>query len=108
MLEVPAGRRDVEGEEPLSTAQRELAEEIGRGADTWEPIMSYYSSVGFTSEKVELFLATDLHDAEAESEENERIEIVAWPLNRLDDAIEASTDAKTVIGLMWLRERLRR
>jgi len=108
MLEVPAGRRDVEGEEPLSTAQRELAEEIGRGADTWEPIMSYYSSVGFTSERVELFLATDLHDAEAESEENERIEIVGWPLNRLDDAIEASTDAKTVIGLMWLRERLRR
>jgi 8-oxo-dGTP pyrophosphatase MutT (NUDIX family) len=106
MLEIPAGRRDVEGEEPLATAQRELAEEIGRGADTWEPIRSYHSSVGFTTERVDLFRATDLRAAEAESGENERIEIVAWPLDRLDEAIAATTDAKTIIGLGWLRERL--
>jgi 8-oxo-dGTP pyrophosphatase MutT (NUDIX family) len=108
LLEIPAGRRDVEGEEPLATAQRELAEEIGRAADTWEPIMAYHSSVGFTTEKVELFRATDLREAKAESEENERIEIVGWPLDRLQQAIGATTDAKTIIALMWLGERLRR
>jgi len=106
LLEIPAGRLDVDGEQPLATAQRELAEEIGRGAARWEPMLSYYTSAGFTDEQVHLFLATELHDASAESEENERIEVVAWPLDRLDEAIDGCADAKTLIGLMWLRRRL--
>lgn len=107
LLEIPAGRLDVDGEQPLATAQRELAEEIGRGASGWEPMLSYYTSAGFTDEQVHLFLATDLHDASAESGENERIEVVEWPLARLDEAIDGCADAKTLIGLMWLRHRLR-
>ena len=55
-----------------------------------------------------LFCATDLHAQSARSEENERIEIVAWPLAQLDRAIEESGDAKTVIGLLWLQRRLSR
>lgn len=106
LLEIPAGRLDQEGEQPLETAQRELAEEIGRGARRWEPILDYYSSAGFSDERVHLFLATDLHEASAESEETERIEIVPWPLDRLDDAIDSCHDAKTLIGLLWLRRRL--
>ncbi len=39
---------------------------------------------------------------------NERIEVVAWPLDDLDGALAATVDAKTLIGLMWLREQLRR
>jgi ADP-ribose pyrophosphatase len=107
LLEVPAGRLDVEGEQPLESAQRELAEEIGRGARDWEPILSYYSSAGFTNEQVHLFLATDLYEASADSGETERIEIVPWPLARLDEAIDGCRDAKTIIGLYWLRRRLR-
>jgi ADP-ribose pyrophosphatase len=107
LLERPAGRLDVDGEQPLETAQRELAEEIGRGARSWEPILSYYSSAGFTNEQVHLFLATDLYEASADSGETERIEIVPWPLARLDEAIDGCRDAKTVIGLYWLRRRLR-
>lgn len=106
LLEIPAGRLDSDGEQPLATAQRELAEEIGRGAARWEPMLSYYTSAGFTDEQVHLFLATDLHDASAESAENERIEVVGWPLDRLDEAIQGCRDAKTLIGLMWLRQRL--
>jgi len=106
LLEIPAGRLDVEGEQPLQAAQRELAEEIGRGARSWEPILAYYSSAGFTDERVHLFLATDLYEQSAESEENERIEIVPWPLERLDDAIAGCSDAKTLIGLLWLARRL--
>ncbi|MGA2320049.1 MAG: NUDIX hydrolase [Solirubrobacteraceae bacterium] len=106
LLEIPAGRLDKEGEEPLAAAKRELAEEIGLRARSWEPILSYYSSAGFTDERVHLFLATDLHESSAESGEEERIEIVRWPLERLEQAIEGCLDAKTLIGLLWLARRL--
>jgi len=106
LLELPAGRLDVDGEAPLGAAQRELAEEIGLGARRWEPILSYYSSAGFTDERVHLFEATGLHEQSADSEENERIEIVPWPLERLHDAIAECEDAKTLIGLQWLARSL--
>ncbi len=64
LLEIPAGRLDVEGEEPLAAAQRELAEEIGKGAERWEPIVVYYTGAGFTDERVHLFEATTLHEAQ--------------------------------------------
>jgi 8-oxo-dGTP pyrophosphatase MutT (NUDIX family) len=106
LLEIPAGRLDVAGEQPLAAAQRELTEEIGRGARSWEPIVVYYTGAGFTDERVHLFAATDLYESHADSEENERIEIVCWPLARLDDAIAECRDAKTLIGLLWLARRL--
>jgi 8-oxo-dGTP pyrophosphatase MutT (NUDIX family) len=106
LLEIPAGRLDVAGEEPLEAAQRELAEEIGRGAREWEAILSYYVSAGITDECVHLFAATDLYESHADSEENERIELVPWPLDRLEDAIAECRDAKTLIGLFWLARRL--
>ena len=102
-LEIPAGRLDVEGEQPVDAARRELAEEIGKAAATWEPITDYVSSVGIMDEVVHLFHATDLSDASAESEDNERIEIVRWPLADLDGAIAATRDAKTLIALLWLK-----
>ena len=108
LLEIPAGRLDVEGESPLQAAGRELAEEIGRGARTWEPILSYHSSAGFTDERVHLFRATDLHEESACSGENERIEIVPWRLSELAAAIGECRDAKTLIGLLWLQRRLSR
>ncbi len=106
LLEIPAGRLDVEGEEPLEAAQRELAEEIGRGAERWEPVLTYYTGVGFTDERVHIFRATELHEQSADSGEDERIEIVRWPLAGLDEAIAQCRDAKTLIGLMWLARRL--
>src|SRR6185437_13140604 len=59
-LEIPAGRLDVEGEAPQEAARRELAEEIGKAADNWEPITHYVSSVGVMDEVVHLYLATGL------------------------------------------------
>jgi 8-oxo-dGTP pyrophosphatase MutT (NUDIX family) len=106
LLEIPAGRLDVDGESPLEAAQRELAEEVGLGAERWEPIFTFYTSAGFTDERVHLFRATGLHEASAESEENERIEIVVWPLAALDEAIDECQDGKTLIGLLWLARRL--
>lgn len=106
LLEIPAGRLDVDGEAPLQAAQRELAEEIGCGARSWEPIVVYYTGAGFTDERVHLFSATDLYPRQAHSGENERIEIVRWPLGELERAIEQCRDAKTLIGLMWLARKL--
>jgi 8-oxo-dGTP pyrophosphatase MutT (NUDIX family) len=106
LLEIPAGRLDVEGEQPLAAAQRELAEEVGCGARAWEPIFAYYTGAGFTDERVHLFHASDLYPEQAHSDEQERIEIVRWPLAELDGAIEQCRDAKTLIGLMWLARRL--
>jgi 8-oxo-dGTP pyrophosphatase MutT (NUDIX family) len=106
LLEIPAGRLDVDGEEPLQAAQRELAEEIGRGARSWEPIVAYYTGAGFTDERVHLFYATDLHPSQAHSGEDERIEIVPRPLSELQLAIDECRDAKTLIGLLWLARRL--
>ncbi|HET6507488.1 MAG TPA: NUDIX hydrolase [Baekduia sp.] len=108
-LEVPAGRLDVDGEAPLATAQRELAEEIGLRAADWKPLKVYRSSVGFTDEVVHVFLAEGLSEADGEhdSGEDERIEVVRWPLADLDGALAATHDSKTVLGLL-LYERLRR
>ena len=105
-LEIPAGKLDVEGESPLETAKRELAEEIGKQAANWEEILSFHTSAGFSDERIVLYLAEGLSDAaETETEENERIEIVSWPLDRLDDAIEQCEDAKSLIALLWLARR---
>lgn len=106
-LEVPAGKRDVPGEPPSETARRELVEEIGKEAGSWREIFSFWTSPGFSDERVWLYLATDLSDARggAAPEEDERIEIVPWPLDELDQAIAACEDSKSLIALLWLAAR---
>jgi len=107
LLEVPAGKLDVEGESALRTAQRELVEEVGLEAREWRELLSFFTSPGFTDERVVLFAATGLREVDAQPDEGERIEIVPWPLARLDEAIAACRDSKSLIGLMWLRDELR-
>ncbi len=103
VLELPAGKFDEEGEEVLDTAKRELAEEIGKGAREWRFLTKYWSSVGFTDEEVHVYLATDLYEESADPGENERIEVETVPLERLDDLIAECRDAKTLVGLLWLK-----
>jgi ADP-ribose pyrophosphatase len=107
-LEIPAGKLDVEGESPLECAKRELAEEIGKRAAHWQELKSFYTSPGFSDERVWLFLATDLSDAgHARADEDERIEIVPWRLDQLDAAIAECEDSKSLIGLLWVEGRER-
>ena len=103
LLELPAGKLDAEGEGPLETAKRELAEEIGKGARTWRHLTTFYTSPGFVEEVCHVFLATDLYDESAEAEDDERIELVEAPLAELDAVIEGCHDAKTLVGLLWFR-----
>jgi ADP-ribose pyrophosphatase len=107
LLELPAGKLDEEGEGPLETAKRELAEEIGKGAREWTFLTRFYSTPGFADEEVHLYLATDLYDESAQADENERIEIVTVPLDRVDDTIAECRDAKSLVGLLWFRAYLR-
>jgi 8-oxo-dGTP pyrophosphatase MutT (NUDIX family) len=105
-LEIPAGKLDVPGELPLETAKRELAEEIGMRAEHWEELLGFYTSAGFSDERIQLYLATGLSEASGHGpDEHERIEIVPWPLARLDEAIAQCEDAKSLIALLWLSRR---
>jgi 8-oxo-dGTP pyrophosphatase MutT (NUDIX family) len=110
LLEIPAGRLDKDGEPPAQTAARELEEEVGLRASSIEHLKTYASSAGMTDELVHLFLATGLERVEdpADSGEDERIEVEAWPLAELDALVDAVYDAKTLLGLLLLRERLAR
>ena len=105
LLEIPAGKLDVEGEAPLEAAKRELAEEIGKAAAEWEHLHTFFTSPGFTDEVCHVYLATGLSDASAETDEHERIDIEVRPLAELDAGIDEVRDSKTLIGLLELRRR---
>ena len=104
LLELPAGKLDVPGESPIECAKRELAEEVGKAASEWRELKRFYTSPGFAEEQVIVYLATGLEGAEAEPDTDERLEVVNWPLEDLDRAIEECADAKSLIGLMIFRE----
>ncbi len=107
-LEIPAGKLDVPGEATLAAAQRELDEEIGKAASDWTELACFYTSPGFSDERIWLYLAHGLTDTsgEAHADEDERIEVVPWALDELDGAIAATEDSKTLIALLWLARRL--
>jgi 8-oxo-dGTP pyrophosphatase MutT (NUDIX family) len=103
LLELPAGRRDVDGEPPEVTAQRELAEEVGLRARRIEFLVRFHNSVGFCDEECLVFLGTELEAAELDRQgvEEEHMEVVRFPLTEAPARIAAGeiTDGKTVIGL---------
>jgi ADP-ribose pyrophosphatase len=108
LLEIPAGKLDEEGESPLDAGRRELAEEIGKRAEHWESLGSFYTSPGFTNEEVHLFLATGISDVDEhpEVEENERIDVEVRPLSDIDAVLAETKDSKTLIALLKLKVRL--
>jgi 8-oxo-dGDP phosphatase len=65
LWEIPAGLRDVPGEQPWVTAQRELVEEAGYRARDWRVLADYYSSPGYSTERLRIFLARDLEPVPA-------------------------------------------
>lgn len=107
LLELPAGKLDVEGEPALETAKRELREEVGKSAGRWQALTSFYASPGFTDELIHAFLATDLCDDPLAADEEERIEIVSRPVDELDDLIAECRDAKSLVTLLWFRAFVR-
>jgi 8-oxo-dGDP phosphatase len=67
LWELPAGLRDADGEAPLETAKRELAEEAGVAAERWSLLVNSYSTPGFCDEQVQIYLAEDLAEVDLPS-----------------------------------------
>ncbi len=106
LLELPAGIRDVDGEDPGLTAIRELAEETGLRAGRVEHLTTYFTAAGFTDETVHLYQAFDLVPEERNTHGPEEawMTIEHLPVAEIGDAIASGriVDAKTIIGLQLL------
>lgn len=110
LLELPAGKRDVAGEPPLATAERELIEEVGVRAGSMEPLITIHHSPGFCDEYGHLFLATDLEPVPQDRMGPEE-QVMTVHRVPLVDAVELCltgtiTDAKSVAGLLAAARRL--
>lgn len=108
LTELPAGKLDG-GEPPLECAQRELAEEAGAVARRWDKLGEFFSSPGVLTEVIHLYLARELTATDAQPEEHEVFEARWIPLDEAVDLAASGRlqDAKSVIGLLWAREKLR-
>ena len=111
-IELPAGLCDVEGEDPVTTAHRELAEECGLAAGRMEPLTAFHNSAGMTDAVTHLYLALDLVEvpSEAHGPEEAHMSVYEVPLADAVGDVEAGriTDAKTVIGLLLAERWLQR
>jgi len=106
IYELPAGKLEP-GEPPEVTIKRELVEEAGMSATTWQPLGAYFSSPGVFTEIIHLYLATGLTPVAARPEADEVFEVEWWPL---DQAVERArngelADAKTIIGILRTASR---
>ncbi|MDP9019759.1 MAG: NUDIX hydrolase [Actinomycetota bacterium] len=110
LLEIPAGKLDVDGEGREPAAARELEEEVGYRAGRLEKLAEFYNSAGYCDERSTVFLALDLRPCELSAqgvEERhmtiERVSLADVPAMVADGRL---VDAKTIIGLTLARERL--
>lgn len=106
LLELPAGKLEA-GEPPEGCAARELTEEVGVRAARVEPLSEFFTTPGFCGEKLWVFLATGLTEAERSLEDDEIVEAVRVPVARALEMIASGEieDAKTVIGLLLAAQR---
>src|SRR5205823_5225124 len=99
LLELPAGTLE-EGEKPLESAKRELAEETGLTGGEWRALAAFYTTPGFTRERMTLYLAEGVEGGEAKPEDDEELELVRWPVGEITARLDEIEDAKTLVGLL--------
>ena len=107
MIEIPAGKLDI-NEIPEKCAIRELEEEIGYEANKLTFLAIIHPAVGFTNEKMWLYLAEDLIETKQSLDADEFLEPIP---TKLDDAVKMVwngqiTDVKTIIGILWAQRML--
>jgi ADP-ribose pyrophosphatase len=111
LLEIPAGKRDVTGEPPETTARRELEEEVGMRAGRVEKLAEFFNSPGFCDEHSFCFMALDLEPSVTSFQgiEEQHMTIERIALDDVPSLIASGqlVDAKSIIGLMLARDALR-
>ena len=108
ILELPAGKIDA-GEEPLACARRELLEETGYAASIWRYLATIHPVVGYSDERIEIYLAQGLTQQGASPDDDEHLEVFRLPLATALDWVREGriTDAKSVVGVFWAERILR-
>lgn len=107
-LEFPAGKLDA-GEDPLVCGQRELLEETGYTAQSWQKLGVHHPLISYTTEEIHIYLAKDLTAGEAHLDEGEFLECIAVSLEDLIAGVldGSITDGKTIGGIFWAEKILR-
>lgn len=109
IIEVPAGKLE-KGEEPETTARRELEEETGYTADSLQLIQSFSTSPGFADEVVHLFFAEGLRKSEsgAVTDDDEFVELMEVTVEEAEQMMQDNRiyDAKTAFAVLWAKQRL--
>jgi 8-oxo-dGTP pyrophosphatase MutT (NUDIX family) len=110
LLEIPAGKLDVEGEGSEATARRELEEEVGMRAGRLDKLAEFYNSPGFSDERSVVYLGRELERRETSLQgvEEQHMTVERVPIDDVPGLIASGqiTDAKTIIGLCLAREAL--
>jgi NTP pyrophosphohydrolases including oxidative damage repair enzymes len=107
MIEIPAGKLD-QNEKPEKCALRELEEEIGYKANKLTLLANIYPAVGFTDEKMWLYLAENLVKTKQNLDADEFLDLFPTKLNDAVDMVWSGkiTDVKTIIGILWAQRTL--
>lgn len=106
--EIPAGRLD-QGETPQECAARELREETGYSAGELIPLTTFYTTPGFTDERIHLFAAVGLTEGQSELESDEILDLVRVPISRAMEMIQSGelVDGKSMVGLFFASRFMR-
>ncbi len=100
IYEIPAGKLPP-GEDPRECAMREVEEEIGYKVGNLEPLLSFFTTPGFTNEVIHIFLGKDLQPGTQDLGADEVLEVLEMPIDKAIALIKEGTirDGKTIIGL---------
>jgi ADP-ribose pyrophosphatase len=107
ILEIPAGIFEP-GERPEATGRRECEEEVGMIPGRMERLCGYYHSVGFSTGRIEIYLATELKPSSlVHNEHGEFLEKVILPYEQLLQMTLSGeiVDSKTIVAVLWYRQR---
>ncbi len=106
--EIPAGKLDFAGENPLDCAMRELEEETGLRARHWQQLTRVITTPGFCTEKISIYLATGLTQHEARRDEDEFLRLQTMPLDEAAQRVMKGEfpDMKTSLGLLMAHQTL--